>query len=95
MAEEKKKIYSMIMLTAGEIVDIIEKEIERLGRNITNEELNILLTEEARKKDQVIAESLNKEDLDVDMITGNLREEGLKVRNLNEEQRRKEKGDQQ
>lgn len=94
---EQKKRYYMSMMTAGEICDIIDSRIKELGRNITNEEVNQLLTEEAIKRNAVIAVSENKEDLDADMITGNLREDGLKVLNLNEEarkeQRRKDNGE--
>lgn len=94
---EQKKRYYMSMMTAGEICDIIDSKIKELGRNITNEEVNQLLTEEAIKRNAVIAMSENKEDLDADMITGNLREDGLKVLNLNEEsrkeQRRKDNGE--
>lgn len=83
-----KKHYA-IMMTVGEVCDLIENEMARLGRNITNEEVNELITKAAIERDAVIATS--DKPMDADMLTGELREEGVKVRNINEEIRREEK----
>lgn len=88
-----KPMYYVSMMTAGEICDIIEAKMAELGRNITNEEVNKLLTDEAIKRNRVIACTDNKDNLDSDILTGNLREEGLKVLNLNEEARKAKRKD--
>lgn len=84
-------MYFLSMMTAEEICSIIEARTKELGRDITNQELNELLTKAAIDRKKVIAMSENKEDMDIDLLAGNLREEGFTVRNDAEERRKNDK----
>ena len=78
------------MATAGDIIEIYEEAkalaIQRGKKpeeSFTDEVIELLIKK--GKKPEYLGQT---ED-DIDMITGNLRESGVKVRNLNEEERRK------
>lgn len=90
--DEPKQQHMMSMMTVGEMCDLIEKEMARLGRDITNAELNELISKHAIETDSVI--SMSDKPFDSDLLTGNLREEGFRVLNTAEEERRKNKGKQ-
>jgi len=80
-----KKKNVLIMVTAGEICKAIEEEMQRLGRNISNKEIQVLLYKLVKKKK---AKFIGNTDMDGDLLTGNLREKGIRIQNLNEEYRR-------
>ena len=81
--------YMLSVVNSDVLVTAIEAEIARLGRNITNVEINELVNKlVAGGKGEVVA--VTKEPLDMDVLGGNLREKGVKVRNISEEIRRKE-----
>lgn len=88
---EQKKIGLAFVFTGEEMCKIIEDEIARLGRDITNEEMQQLLGDAAIKQHRVIGMTEHPEAVDVDLMVGNLREEGAKVKFLNEEWRREDK----
>lgn len=79
---------ALILVNSGELCDAIEAEMIRLNRNITNEEVQNLLW---KLVDDKKAKFIGTTNLDGDLISGNLREQGIIVRNLNEERRTDEK----
>lgn len=79
--------HSLIMVSADIICRAIEDEMTRLGRNISNEEVQQLLFKLTKENK---AKFLGVTEMDGDLLTGNLRENKIKVLNLNEEQRRKQ-----
>lgn len=85
----QKKKYLVSRFTADEAAQLIGDKMKELGRDITNEEVNKLLSDYAIEQNKVLFTS--EEPIDSDLLTGNLREEGYKVRNLNEEKRREDK----
>lgn len=81
--------YMLSMTTVGDLVDAIEAEQKRLGRDITNAELNELVLRMAREN-KVKVLSVSDERPDIDLLAGNLREDGMKVVNINEHLKRQE-----
>lgn len=76
------------VFTAEELCNIIESRMKELGRNITNAELNELISNKAIEMKRIIGAS--EEKIDSDLMVGNLREEGVKIRSINEEMRKKD-----
>jgi uncharacterized protein (DUF1015 family) len=78
-------------LTLNDYIEIMEEAIvlakergKQVGENIEQEFFEI-----AKKKNKEI-KHLGITDQDIDMLTGNLRERGFKIKNLKEEQRRQD-----
>lgn len=91
MSNKKPKAYALNLITLGDLVDELEKEEVIVGRKLTNQEFNDLVNRLAREgKAEVL--SVHKEKPDLDLLTGNLREDGKKVLNLNEEMRKNQNG---
>ncbi len=79
------KKYYMWSITANDYIEIVElaqKHGKKEGDSMEEEVLEVM-----EKKDKKPFGTTNK---DVDMLTGELRDKGLKVRNLKEEERRKQ-----
>ena len=70
-----------------EIIELAKKEGVKEGESIQKQFEQIL-----RQKPQEF-KYLGDSDQDIDMITGNLREKGLKILNLKEEERRRKNND--
>ena len=68
------------------IIELAKQNGKKEGENI-QEEFDIILNKDPSKFTY-----LGKSDQDIDLITGNLRERGLKILNLNELERRKQNG---
>lgn len=68
--------------TIMEVYELAEKHGKKAGDNIDSEFLEIM------KKRKKKIKYLGTTDQDIDMLTGNLRESGKKILNLNEIQRR-------
>ena len=82
-----KKNY-LIMLTAGQLKEAIENEMIDKRRNISNVEVQKLMAKLVTEGKAKVIGTTTK---DGDLLTGDLREKGLKVRNLNEETRKNKK----
>lgn len=79
--------HALILVMPEEICQAIEDEMFRLKRNITNKEVQELLWKLVKEKK---AKFLDTTDNDIDLLSGNLRENGIKVRNI--EEKRKQDG---
>jgi hypothetical protein len=75
---------ALILVMPEEICQAIEDEMIRLKRNISNEEVQELLWKLVEQKK---AKFLGTTSQDADMICGNMRENGIKVKNIAEEKR--------
>jgi len=85
-------MYSINVITCKDLVDAIEMEQMRLGHDLSNSELQDLVHNLIREgKAKVL--SVSKEKPDIDLLAGNLREDGVKVLNINEEMRQKGQGE--
>ena len=83
---KNKKINQMFLMdlnTYLEIVELAKKRGKKAEDNMTSEFQEII----KKKADKI--NFLGNTNLDVDMITGNLREKGLKIFNMKEEERKK------
>lgn len=78
--------HALILVMPEEICQAIEDEMLRLKRNISNEEVQELLWKLVEQKK---AKFLGTTDKDIDLICGDMRENGIKVKNIEEEKRRK------
>jgi len=76
--------HALILVMPEEISQAIEDEMIRLKRNISNEEVQELLWKLVEQKK---AKFLGTTSQDADMICGNMRENGIKVKNIAEEKR--------
>ena len=71
------------LMTADVLVDAIEKEQGRVGHSLSNEELQDLVHKLIQEgKAQLLA--AQKDVIDIDLLAGNLREDGYRVLNINE-----------
>jgi hypothetical protein len=72
---------ALILCTADEVYRAIENEMLRLKRNISNEEVQALLWRLVEEKK---AKFIGTTTQDIDLLVGNLREDGFKIKNLKE-----------
>lgn len=79
---DKKYMWSITIEDYVEIIDLAKKNGKKTGDNIEEEMLEIM-----KKKSK---KPFGTTDKDIDMLTGELRDKGIKVINLKEEERRKE-----
>ena len=76
--------HALILVMPEEICQAIEDKMLRLKRNISNEEVQELLWKLVEQKKAKFLGTTHK---DVDLLCGDLRENGIKVKNLTEEKR--------
>jgi hypothetical protein len=81
-------MYLLSVIDSDKLIEAIEQEKERLGHYPDNKELNILVNRLITEGKAQLVHAQEKA-LDVDLLAGNLREEGCKVLNMGEEIRRK------
>jgi len=81
---KNKKNY-LIMLTAEELKEAISNEMIDKRRNISNIEVQEVVERLVIEGKAKVIGTTNK---DGDLLTGELREQGLKIKNINEEIRR-------
>ena len=82
----KKKLNHAFILdtkTYLEIYNLAQKHGKKTGSSMQEE------FDEVLKKRKNKIKYLGSTDMDIDLLTGNLREQGLKIRSINEENRRK------
>jgi len=79
---------ALILVSSEEICHAIEEAMMDKKRNISNEEVQQLLWKLVEQKKATFIGTTNQ---DVSLLTGNLRENGIKVKNLSEEKRKNEK----
>lgn len=85
--------YHMIISTAGEICDALDAAIKRLGRDLTKEEVNKVITEMALEHRGAEILQSSDEPFDIDLLAGDLREDGIKVIHPKEQLRRKKRNE--
>lgn len=85
-------MHLLSVINSDVLVEAIEKEIAKLGRDLSNVELNDLVNRLIKDGKATLLHA-QKEKMDGDLLAGNLREDGYKVTNLNEEIRKKRKDD--
>lgn len=83
MKNKKQLVWLIDLDTYSEIIELAQKRGKKVGDSMQQE------FEEVLKKKKQKFELLGHTDQDIDLLTGNIREMGLKVLNLKEIQRRK------
>ena len=81
----KNKVYEMTIEDYCDIIDLAMKHGKKAGDSMQEE------LEEIMEKKQGKIKFLGETNKDIDLLTGDLREEGIKVLNLNEEIRKAKK----